>query len=115
MPADRPVRTVAVHYRALAAGLFPVGFPLASVTDGVADLELLWGAFGGGASERCAMVVARRDGERQALLDYALYVRLALTLPCVRAATAFASRGQFRALANRGLARSGRARSEQRR
>lgn len=92
VPADRPLRTVAVRFRAGAAGLFLGGLPLASVTDAVADLDLLWGRSEAERLGDALWSVARSDAERLALLTDALYARLALATPGVRAATALASR-----------------------
>lgn len=92
VPADRPVRTVAVRFRAGAAGLFLGGVPLASLTDGKADLEQLWGRSHAERLGDALWSVARNDAERLALLADALYARLALAPPGARAATAIASR-----------------------
>lgn len=100
VPADRKVRTVAVRFRPGAASLFMGPLALAELTDGRADLDLLWGR---SAAERLGDAlwsVARNDAERLALLTEALYARLSLAPPGTRAATALASRtAQSHALA----------------
>lgn len=92
VPAERKLRTVAVRFRPGAASLFMGPLALAELTDGRADLDLLWGR---SAAERLGDAlwsVARNDAERLALLTDALYARLSLAPPGTRAATALASR-----------------------
>jgi AraC-like DNA-binding protein len=92
VPAERPVRTVAVRFRAGAAGLFLGGLPLASLMDGRADLQDLWGRAAADRLGDALWSVARTDNERLALLTEALYDRLSLASAGARAATALASR-----------------------
>ncbi|MCE3265188.1 MAG: helix-turn-helix protein [Pseudoduganella sp.] len=92
VPAARRVRTVAVRFRAGAAGLFLGGLPLASLLDGRADLELLWGRADADRLGDALWSVARSDAERLALVTQALYARLALAAPGARAASALALR-----------------------
>ena len=92
VPAARRVRTVAVRFRPGAAGLFLGGLPLASLTDGRADLDVLWGRSDADRLGDALWSVARSDAERLALLAQALYARLAAASPGARAATALAAR-----------------------
>lgn len=91
VPAERRVRTVAVRFRAGAAGLFLGGLPLDGLRDGRADLDQLWGRSEAERLGDALWSVARNDAERLALLADALYARLALASPGARAATALAT------------------------
>ena len=104
VPADRPLRTVAVRFRAGAAGLFLAGLPLAALTDDKVDLQDLWGRSAADRLGDALWSVARSDAERLALLTEALYQRLALASPGTRAASAIASRVAAGAPAGQALA-----------
>lgn len=104
VPAARRVRTVAVRFRPGAAGLFLGGLPLASLLDGRADLEQLWGRGETARLGDALWSVARSDTERLALLTEALYARLALAAPGARAASAIAARMLAAAPAGQALA-----------
>ena len=99
VPATRRVRTVAVRFRPGAASLFLGPLPLAELTDGRADLDLLWGRPAADRLGDGLWSVARSDADRLALLTEALYARLSLAAPGARAATALASRVEHEAAA----------------
>lgn len=105
VPAGRPVRTVAVRFRAGAAGLFLGGLPLAALTDHKADLQDLWGRAAADRLGDALWSQARNDGERLALLTEALVQRLALASPGARSATALAARAVARLEGSGGVLR----------
>lgn len=92
VPASPTLRTVAVRFRPGAASLFLGGLPLSSLTDGRADLELLWGRSHAARLGDALWSVARSDAERLQLLTAALYQRLSLASAGARAACAVATR-----------------------
>jgi AraC-like DNA-binding protein len=91
VPADGPVRTVAVRFLPGAAALF-LGTPLAPLTDGRADLDLLWPRSDADRLSDALWSSDFDDRARLRLIESALLARLALSSAATRSGIAQAVR-----------------------